>query len=389
MSQRLISRSDDLRRLIEHGFEIEIRGTFLLVRNVPYVDEKRRVRRGTLVIALELADDATVRPADHTARFIGLTPSDSQGRPLRKLINGGGGILGEDIAFDHSFSAKPAGGYRDYYHKVTAYVARLEGHARSIESSVTARTFVTPELNDPDSPFRYVDTATPRAGLELYSHRLRGMRIGIVGLGGTGSYILDLVAKTSVSEIHLYDGDRFVQHNAFRAPGATPGSELRRGPNKATHWARVFRRMRRGISARPRMVDASNIRELLRLDFVFIAIDDGPSRALILDELTKGRVACIDVGMGINDIEGRLSGKTRVSAGTSAHPIDRSRVPTAPTGGDNDYRHNIQIGELNALNAALAVIKWKKIMGIYADMESEHFSSYVTVVNQVVNEDRD
>jgi tRNA A37 threonylcarbamoyladenosine dehydratase len=35
--------------------------------------------------------------------------------------------------------------------------------------------------------------------------KLEGKKIAIVGVGCTGSYILDLVAKTPVSEIHMYD----------------------------------------------------------------------------------------------------------------------------------------------------------------------------------------
>ena len=58
--------------------------------------------------------------------------------------------------------------------------------------------------------------------------RLAGDRIGIVGLGGTGSYILDYVSKTRVVEIHLFDGDGYQQHNAFRAPGATTRRNWRR-----------------------------------------------------------------------------------------------------------------------------------------------------------------
>ena len=35
------------------------------------------------------------------------------------------------------------------------------------------------------------------------------------------------------------------------------------------------------------------------------------------------------------------------------------------TPGDDDYNRNIQIADLNALNAAFAVIKWKKLFGFY------------------------
>jgi hypothetical protein len=36
---------------------------------------------------------------------------------------------------------------------------------------------------------------------------------------------------------------------------------------------------------------------------------------------------------------------------------------------EDDHGTNIQIAELNALNAVFAVIKWKKECGFYADLE--------------------
>jgi hypothetical protein len=280
MSHRLISRSPDLQRLVRQGFELDVRGGHLLISHVPYVDAQRQVRYGTLVMDLALADDVTTRPADHVARFIGEVPCDPTGQPLKALINSSQTQeLGHGIVVDHLFSAKPPAGYSDYYHKVTAYVARLGRPAAETDAAATARTFRAIESTDDASPFRYIDTASTRAGLERYSERLASMRLAIVGLGGTGSYILDLVAKTSVAEIHLFDGDRFLQHNAFRSPGATPATELRGGPNKAKHWAKVYRRLRRGLRAHPSVVDASNVRQLRSFDFVFLAMDDGPSRA--------------------------------------------------------------------------------------------------------------
>ena len=55
---------------------------------------------------------------------------------------------------------------------------------------------------------------------------------------------------------------------------------------------------------------------------------------------------------------------------------------------DNDYSRNIQIAELNALNAALAVIKWKKFLGFYVDIEQEHSSYYQIDGNHIVNENK-
>jgi tRNA A37 threonylcarbamoyladenosine dehydratase len=91
-----------------------------------------------------------------------------------------------------------------------------------------------------------------------------------VGLGGTGSYILDLVAKTPVAEIHLYDGDKFLQHNAFRSPGAVSREELEETPNKADHFAAVYGRMHPGVIAHPVYVDETNAETLRKADFVFL-----------------------------------------------------------------------------------------------------------------------
>ena len=41
---------------------------------------------------------------------------------------------------------------------------------------------------------------------------------------------------------------------------------------------------------------------------------------------------------------------------------------------------------MNALNAALAVIKWKKLFGFYRDLENEHFSAYTLDGDSIVNE---
>ena len=56
-------------------------------------------------------------------------------------------------------------------------------------------------------------------------------------------------------------------------------------------------------------------------------------------------------------------------------------------GGPGEYERNIQLAELNALNAALAVIKWKKIRGIYQDLVQEGDCGYVLDGNRIVNRD--
>ena len=81
------------------------------------------------------------------------------------------------------------------------------------------------------------------------SEKLRGHKIGIIGTGGTGSYVLDFVAKTPVDEIHLYDKDDFLQHNAFRTPGAAALDLLREKPKKVKYLQQTYSSMHKGIVA--------------------------------------------------------------------------------------------------------------------------------------------
>ncbi len=111
---------------------------------------------------------------------------------------------------------------------MTCYVEMISAPARSLDPSVKATTLRVIEVEPEEPVFHYLDTNPSRAEINAVSDKLKGHKIGIVGLGGTGSYVLDLVAKTPAEEIHLFDGDEFAQHNAFRAPGAPSLDQLAR-----------------------------------------------------------------------------------------------------------------------------------------------------------------
>jgi hypothetical protein len=393
MSQRLISLSSDLKRLRDEGYEVETRAGYLIIHNVPYVDAERRVQRGTLVSNLNLAGETTASPDPHTVTFAGSTPCDRDGIPLDRIMAGSAKQkLAEGLEIDHTFSSKPSSGrYSDYYEKMTTYAAILSGPAHALDPSATPRTFAPVEDSDQDTPFVYVDTASSRAGIAAIGAKLRVGPVAIVGIGGTGSYVLDLVAKTPVQGIHLFDGDVFLQHNAFRAPGAPSIEELRRGPGKAEYFRSKYTPMRHDIVAHSEPIDATNVEVLGAMSFAFLTIDDGPTKKLIVDELEKANVAFIDAGMGLYEADGALGGQLRITASTPekrTHVHERARIPFAAAGAHDDYAQNIQIAELNALNAALAVIRWKKLAGFYLDLEHEHFSVYAIDGNSLLNEDQ-
>jgi hypothetical protein len=393
MSQQLISRSADLRRLRDEGYEVAVVGGHLTVGHVPYVDAARQVRYGTLISELTLAGDVTIKPSTHVVTFAGDMPCDHLGSPLTKIVNGEGGpVVSPDLAARYTFSSKPQPPheYADYYAKMTTYVAILASHAQVLDPSATAQTFRPVTDESGDTVFVYLDTASSRAGIADFTARLAAPRVAIVGLGGTGAYVLDYVAKTPIGEIHLFDGDRFLQHNAFRAPGAATLEQLAATPFKVDYMASTYAAMRRGIVPHPYVVDEGTVAELTPMSFVFICVDDGPAKKVIIDHLEEAGIGFIDVGIGLYEVDGRIAGAARTTLSAGPEPSRRAareRISLAATGEDL-YGRNIQVAELNAHNAATAVIKWKKLMGFYNDLGEEFHSVYTIDTNELLNETR-
>jgi hypothetical protein len=357
---------------------------------VPYITPAIQVAFGTLVSTLTLNDDVTIRPNDHVVSFIGERPSRADGSEIPNLLHQHGPIaVTATITANFSFSNKPDSGFADYFEKMTSYINILLGFAQQLVPSVTAKTYVVHEGDDPDPVFLYADSASSRAGISAINNKLKLGKIAIVGVGGTGSYILDLVAKTPVREIHLYDGDHFLQHNAFRAPGASRKEEFAAMPYKVDYFTERYAGMRRGIHPHPYDIDESTIVELESMDFVFLSAEGGLTKQLVVERLQTVGVPFVDVGMGVRPNDGMLHGVLAVTTSDSIRQDHVARrIDFSETDDADEYDLNIQIADLNALNAALAVIKWKKLFGFYADFEQEHYSAYTIDGNHLLNEDQ-
>nr|WP_269839510.1 hypothetical protein [Paucibacter sp. M5-1]MCZ7881919.1 hypothetical protein [Paucibacter sp. M5-1] len=88
----------------------------------------------------------------------------------------------------------------------------------------------------------------------------------------------------------------------------------------------------------------------------------------------------MDVVMDPRTLE--LDGTCRVTTITpDANEHLARSIPMDPDNGDALYRQNIQVADLNALNAQLAVIKWKQLFGFYEDVARSCHTAY-TVATQ-------
>jgi tRNA A37 threonylcarbamoyladenosine dehydratase len=116
-----------------------------------------------------------------------------------------------------------------------------------------------------------------------------------VGLGGTGSYILDFIARSHLEQIALFDDDKVHVHTIFRQPGF-----IRRaiGRLKVDALSEQYSNWHSGIVGNAYRITRENIEQLRNFDFVFVSVDDGPTRIEIADWLSSNAIPFVDCGMG-------------------------------------------------------------------------------------------
>jgi hypothetical protein len=144
MQQQLINLNPDLNRLKEDGYDIEVKGGHLIVRQIPYVTPSKNIQMGTLICVLNYATPTKIStPPDHTIYFCGETPCDLEGHPLDSIINNNQSRqLTNELLVTHYFSSKPlSGNYPNYHEKIRTYAEILSIHAKAIDKTVTTKPF--------------------------------------------------------------------------------------------------------------------------------------------------------------------------------------------------------------------------------------------------------
>lgn len=393
MSQELIYRNPELQQLQNDGYEIEVRGGLLIVHHIPYLNSNLEMLTGTLIMPLETTGDIIKRPNSHTAHWVGQQPCNKDKSYIPSLVNKaerkdfGQGLLSNFFLSCHPDSKK---GYDTYYEKITTYFNTISAPAYNFDKSKFCELRESIVIHSTESPLRYDDTNASRAGIVGINERLSSYRVAIVGLGGTGSYLLDFIAKTPVSEIHLYDNDSFDTHNAFRAPGAPDITQLRTHPFKVDYLSEIYGHMHSGIVGHKIRITKDNISELKNMDIVFVCVDDQSIRNYISSYLADNDITFIDSGMGLEYSTDRLSGLVRVTTGFYGHYEhlkDSYGDDLADIDNNAAYRTNIQIAELNALAAVLSIIQWKRMIGFYHDQTDGYLNFLYSVAgNNIIHQ---
>jgi hypothetical protein len=380
MFAQLVSRNDDLRRLVEKGYALAADANeYLVVRDIPYLDHERKLQIGAIVMKFVDAGEDRVVQDNHQIYFAGSSPHGLDGKPIPNLGDSAASLplseASRDVQVQRAFSNKPkgTGKFDDFFHKVESYVGIISGPAMELYQA-NPLTFLAVDDAPRRSPFKVRDTLTSRAEIGDLTAKFYDDVVALIGLGGTGAYLLDFLVKTPVREIRGFDADEFYVHNAFRSPGRLDLPEI--GKSKAEIYQARYENFREGLTLQQKFLDASCAADLRGATFAFVIVDKGSARADIFELLIALGIPFIDVGMGLDRRQGPLNGMLRVTyyPPERARELRDQRLAELVDRPDELYRTNIQIGELNALNACLAMIRFKQLRGFYyEELPYNHF----------------
>lgn len=381
--------SPHIQQLVDEGYHVEIiQDKWLVIKRVPYLNIDMEIRYGVIVSDIEMSgNDVKVNLSNHPIYFIGEQPYRIDGAILN-ANNSNKVELFAGLVADFYYSYKLDRPYADYYEKISHYMHIFSKHAIKKDPSVTFNLGSLSIIPN-NLPFIYSDCNSTSPEGNILMEIFFEMKIGIIGLGGTGSYILDYISKTPVKEIHLFDGDYLHNKNAFRAPGAVGLEDLVNIQRKTDFFKKEYSRIHTNIISHPEHINTENVSLLDQFSFVFISIDKSEVKKLIITYLESKNISFIDVGMGVQIIDGAILAKIRTTLSTveqRAHIYEKQRIKFGENP-NNEYSSLPQIAELNGLNAAFAVIKWKKTIGFYHDREKEYHSQFLLPYNKILNND--
>ena len=371
MSAILTSHDGGLDRVVQAGLDYTIEGDTLTVGPIPYRLPDGSVGHGQLICHLEREGERLRAPSDHTVGWVAdEEPHTKSGEVLEGLIHqhdAQGWPNG--ITSRCGMSRKRHdGGYSDYGEKMLAY-ARLI--ARETGSSWRRESLGSGVVNEGNNMVDQ-ETGLTRSAIGDMDQLFAREKLAVIGAGGTGGFIVDMIAKCNVASIDIYDDDVVSQHTQLRWPGIVNRGVVEEHKNKAEYLAQIYAsRTNKNIKGHPLRVRRQYLTYFQNMTMVFVAVDRGADRREILTGLTELGVNFIDCGIDLRRQTDGLTASARVVR--SACDDDRGKrlelVEKTPHKdvGEGMYEAAVQTAEINALNATMAVIAWKQGIGFYKD----------------------
>lgn len=137
---------------------------------------------------------------------------------------------------------------------------------------------------------------------------LSGIKIGIVGVGGTGSAVAEQLAREGVRHFTLVDHDRFSPSNRTRMYGTD--ATTKRSPKVEIVGAHIRRISPESAveEADVDVVSQEGLALLKECDLVFSCTDKHRPRSVLNELAHQMFIPVIDVGVGLDSRNGKISG---------------------------------------------------------------------------------
>ncbi|WP_375779178.1 ThiF family adenylyltransferase [Bradyrhizobium sp. ma5] len=136
---------------------------------------------------------------------------------------------------------------------------------------------------------------------------ISSLKVGVVGLGGTGSVLVQQLARLGVRDFVLIDPDVVETTNLNRLAGAGPADVGMTKIAVAEREILLCSPTTRVRGLRADVVDANVAAELVGLNFVFLCTDSHASRAVVCHIAYQYLVPTIDMGTSITVRDGAVT----------------------------------------------------------------------------------
>jgi hypothetical protein len=179
-----------------------------------------------------------------------------------------------------------------------------------------------------EAPAPFFDRQVRAFGPDI-QHLLKRLRVGVVGVGGTGSAVAEELIRLGVGELIISDGDTFDASNINRVYGSRLKDQ---GTSKVDITNRHAADIGLGtvITPLPKPITfESSLKELRNCDLIFGCTDDEWGRSLLTRFAVYYAIPAIDMGVKIDssdDVINSIQGRVTMLMPTTACLNCRGRI---------------------------------------------------------------
>ena len=207
----------------------------------------------------------------------------------------------------------------------------------------------------------YIHHLTEGGGLgpshqQKWESLVQEAKVNVIGAGGTGTWIVDILSKTNVGEIHVWDHDKIERRNVKRAPGGERAWAKHVGAAKAEACQAIYGSGNVRVIPHVKRVEEINVDAATTGSYLFIAVDDEESQELIEKHAISRRIRFSSVGMSVDYEHGTAKGSIHI------RNQETERTGGGTKGGQNAYQV-LCVPEAHAASAAMAVFQWRHYSG--------------------------